>query len=109
MKKEINIEVGLRIKRHRENANLTQEVFAELLNMETNSISAIERGVVGISITTMQKICTLLSISADEILFDIAHENNVEVVSNRLKKLSPKQFEITSDIISKLIEGFNII
>ncbi len=107
MKKEINIEIGNRVKVQRERAGLTQEKFAELLGMGTKSISSIERGVVGISLTTMQKICTVLSISADELLFDVTPENNVDAISSRLKRLSPKQFEIADEIISKLIEGFN--
>ncbi len=106
-KKEINIEIGARIKYQRERAGFTQEKFAELLEMETNSISALERGVVGISLTTMKKICILLSISADELLFDITSDNNVEAIASRLRKLSPNQFEVANDIISKLLEAFN--
>ncbi|WP_249030212.1 helix-turn-helix domain-containing protein [Tannockella kyphosi] len=106
-KKEINIEIGARVKYQRERAGFTQEKFAELLEMETNSISALERGVVGISLTTMKKICILLSISADELLFDITPDNNVEAIASRLRKLSPNQFEVANDIISKLLEAFS--
>ncbi len=107
-KKEINIEIGTRIKYHRERSRFTQEKFAELLEMETNTISSIERGAVGISLTTLKKICLLLSISSDELLFDINYENNTEIISARLRKLSAKQLEITSDILAKLMEGFNL-
>ncbi|MFI3174563.1 MAG: helix-turn-helix transcriptional regulator [Bacillota bacterium] len=106
-KKEINIEIGARVKYYREQSNFTQEKFAELLEMETNSISSIERGAVGISITTLKKICLLLSISSDELLFDVPQENDVTIIANRLRKLSPEQLTITSDIISKLLMLLN--
>lgn len=106
-KKEINIEIGARVKHQRERAGYTQEKFAELLEMETNSISALEQGAVGMSLTTMKKMCILLSISADELLFDITPNNNTDIIAARLRKLSPTQFEIASDIISKLVEAFN--
>ncbi len=108
IKKNINIEIGNRIKFHREKANLTQEEFSELLGMGTKTVSAFERGVIGVSLTTLKKICEALSISADEILFDHTYENDVEVIAEKLKRLSPKQFNIANDIIIKLLDAFSL-
>ncbi len=55
----------------------------------------------------MKKICILLSISAYELLFDITPDNNLEAIASRLRKLSPNQFEVANDIISKLLEAFS--
>ena len=52
-KKEINILVGINIKREREKAGLTQDQFSEMLGIGSKSLSAVERGVVGISLTTL--------------------------------------------------------
>ena len=106
-KKEINVEIGARLKYHRERAGLTQEQLAESLEMGEKSISAVERGTVGISLTTLQKICVTLSISADDLLFDTIHENDVTALTARLSKLTPTQFEVTNDIINKLIEALH--
>lgn len=108
-KKQINIEVGARIKCARESAGLTQDRFSELIGMGTKSVSALERGTVGISLSTLQRICQVLSISSDEILFgnDIA-ENDVQILTGRLAYLSSEQFEITKEILNKLFEAFAI-
>ncbi|MCC8122733.1 MAG: helix-turn-helix domain-containing protein [Oscillospiraceae bacterium] len=107
-KKMVNVEIGKRIKLARDNAGLTQERFSELVGMGTKSISAIERGVVGVSIPALQRICKVLSISSDYILLDNAWGNDVQAITDRLKHLSPEQFAIANDILNKLIEGFAI-
>ena len=108
-KKQINIEVGTRIKCAREKAVLTQDRFSELIGMGPKSVSALERGTVGISLSTLQRICQVLSISSDDILFDndIA-ENDAQMLTTRLTRLSSEQFEITKEILNKLFEAFAI-
>jgi transcriptional regulator with XRE-family HTH domain len=108
-KKNINIEIGGRIKKAREAAGLTQERFAELIQLGTKNVSAIERGVVGISLTTVQRICQVLSISSDMLFFDnIEMNNEVQVLTERLDHLSPEQFEIAKGILNKLFEAFTL-
>ena len=68
-KKEINIQMGSRIRKARLQAGLTQEAFAELLHLGPKHISAIERGIVGLSMETLQNICQVLHVSADTLLF----------------------------------------
>lgn len=105
-KKQINIEVGRRIKKAREEAGYTQEKFSEIIQLGEKNISAIERGSVGISLTTMKKICESLSISADSLLFESTHENNVDALSSQLKRLHPKQFAIVHSMLKKVFEAF---
>lgn len=107
-KKYINIEIGSRIKKFREAAGLTQDRFGELIGMGTKNVSAFERGSVGISLSTLKKICEVLSISSDDILFDREAENDVQALSSRFRRLSPKQFHIANDIFNKLLEAFAI-
>ena len=52
-KKEINIQIGERVKSAREQAKLTQEQLAERIEVSTQYVSDLERGVVGISIPTI--------------------------------------------------------
>lgn len=105
-KKDINIEIGNRIKKAREAAGLTQDGFAELIGMGTKNVSAIERGAVGVSLSSIKKICQVLSISSDDLLFGTKAENDVQAVASRLRRLPPKQFVIASDIFNKLLEAF---
>ena len=106
-KKDMNIEIGRRIKCARETAGLTQERFAELVGMGTKNISAIERGVVGISIQSLTKICDVLSVSSDSLLFDNCKNADVNRLTSKLEGLSEKQFEIVKNIINSVIEAFS--
>lgn len=109
-KKQINIEIGARIKEEREKAGLTQERFSELIGLGTKSVSAFERGTVGISFTTLKKICQVLSVSSDQILFGqrVQHENDLSELSRRLERLSPRQYAITEEVVFKLLEAFSL-
>ena len=68
-KKDINIEIGGNIQVAREQAGYTQDTLSEMLGMTPNHLSAIERGASGISLEALQRLCRLLGVSADRIIF----------------------------------------
>ena len=105
-KKEINVKIGNQIRIAREAAGLTQDRFAELVSLATKNVSDIERGVVGISVGTLIRICETLSISSDSILFGETTINDAHSIYERLCNLPPEQFELTVDIVNKLFEAF---
>ena len=108
-KKDINISIGNQIRIAREAAGLTQEKFSEIVSLAPKNISDIERGVVGISLSALKRICEALSISSDDLLFgsrDDSHgRNDIAVIAKRLEKLSPKQLEIAVGMINKMFEA----
>lgn len=108
VKKEINIQIGERIKSAREQAKLTQEQFAELIDVSPQYISDLERGVVGASISTIKRICSTLYISSDQILFGKNSENRIDIFSDKCNGLSDEQFRILMDIVSKYVEAVNL-
>ena len=108
-KRTIDVHVGKQIKKAREAAGYTQDKFAELIQMGTKNVSAIERGLVGISISTLKRICQALSISSDMLIMDEADNIDVKKLTflvERLKRLSPPQLELALDINKKLFEVF---
>ena len=107
-KKGINISVGQNIKRAREKAGLTQERLSEMIGIGPKSLSAVERGTVGVSLTTLQKICSVLSVSSDMLLFGEGSQNDVKGLMTRLERLSPRQYEIARDMLLKLLEAFSL-
>lgn len=107
-KKPINIEIGQRIKEQREAAGLTQEAFSEMIGLGVKHVSAMERGAVGVSLTTLKKVCTVLSISSDAILFGAVEKNDVDALTDRLKRLTPKQYKVAEAMMSNLLEAFAI-
>ena len=62
-KKDINIQVA------REQAGYTQDTLSEMLGKTPNHLSAVERGASGISLEALQRLCRLLGVSADRIIF----------------------------------------
>ena len=107
-KKEINILVGANIKREREKAGYTQERFSEMVGIGTKSLSAIERGTVGVSLSLLVKICNTLCISSNVLLFESTPKNDVQSITERLERLNPKQFGIANDVLCKLFEAFSL-
>ena len=109
-KKADNVRIGSQIKHAREAAGLTQERFAELVPLAAKNVSAIERGAAGFSVPVLMRICGLLGVSSDEILFgekmSASTNNRASDLARRLERLSPRQFEIAADIINKLFEAF---
>ena len=108
-KKPINVEVGLRVKWFREAAGLTQEEFAELTDLGDKHVSAIECGSVGLSLSSLKRICSVLSISADALLFDPAadlnhmnHEQEIQLLASRLSRLPPNKFIVTKSILDRV-------
>ena len=105
-RKEINVLVGANIKREREKAGYTQDRFSEMIGIGSKSLSAIERGTVGVSLTTLLKICSTLSISSNTLLFENTAKNNVQDITERLEQLTPEQFAIAHEMLCKLLEAF---
>ncbi len=68
-RKEINRRVGANIQKAREQAHYTQEELSELLSITPNHLSAMERGVSGVTLETLEKLCLLFEVSADALLF----------------------------------------
>lgn len=62
--------IGIRIRRLRKDKNLTQQMLAELSDLEPSNISHIERGVTKLSLPTLVSIANALDATVDELLCD---------------------------------------
>ncbi|MBE5761041.1 MAG: helix-turn-helix domain-containing protein [Clostridiales bacterium] len=107
-KKALDILVGLNIKRERTKAGYTQEEFSELIGIGAKSLSAIERGTVGVSLLTLSKICSVLNISSNSLLVEDTQKNDVQSIAQRLERLTPEQFEIVDAIIINTLKAFSL-
>ena len=104
-KKQINIEIGEQIKLARENAKITQEVLAEQVDVSPQYVSDLERGVVGVSIATLKKICTALRVSSDQLLFGTASNSYHLFFSAKCEQLNTSQFTLLCEIIDRFIDA----
>lgn len=94
LKKDINIQIGQRVHKAREQANLSRDELAERLNISSLFLGYIECGQKGMSLTTLKNLCTLLGVSADYILLGVEnsniHQSNVQLmISNLDQKYLP--------------------
>ena len=59
----------IRIRKAREEQGYTREKFAEKLDVSVSYLAELERGRTGISVKMLIKVCNLLGLSADYVLF----------------------------------------
>ena len=107
-KKDLNVLVGGNIKREREKAGFTQDQFSELLGIGSKSLSSVERGVVGVSLATLLRICDILHISANVLLYEQSQSNDADSLALQLKQLNAEQLEIASDMMKNLMKAFSL-
>lgn len=107
-KQENDIIVGSNIKRERELAGYTQDQFSELVGLGPKSLSAVERGSVGISMVSLRRICNTLHIPSDAIVFGDQPLNDTTKITQKLERLSPAQFKIAAGMLNYLFQAFAI-
>lgn len=61
--------IGMNIKKYRKAAGLTQEKLSELLNISLVHMSHIECGHVSMSLDILLKLCNLLKVTPNQILY----------------------------------------
>ncbi len=100
MAKEFNKEIGARIKNLRNRSSLSREKLAEKAEISTQFLADIESGKKGMSVATLYKLCNVLHVSSDYLLFG-NHENN-SIIPDMIKTLNEKQLRNAE----KLLECF---
>ena len=103
---EQNQILGENIKREREKAGYTQERFSEIIDMTPNNLSTVERGVAGVSLKTLRRICEALKVSADDLLFGQREKSDGEALIRKLERLDARQMRIVQEVLSALLEAF---
>ncbi len=97
--------LGKRIKELRKEAGLTQEKLAELIDIETTSLSGIESGRHFPSLPTLERIANNLNVEIKS-LFNFNHLQSIEQMKsdiiNNIDKLSDEKIAF----IHKFFEGY---
>ena len=109
IKKEINIQIGEQIKQAREQAQWTQELLAERIDVSTQYVSDLERGVVGISLPTLKRLCVSLCVSSDQILFGTMDQSREKLLAEQCRGLTQEQFLLLSEIIARYVIALDTV
>ena len=97
--------LGKRIKELRKNRGLTQEKLAELIHIETTSLSGIESGRHFPSLPTIEKISKYLDVEM-KTLFDFKHLQTAKEMKNIIKSNIDKIDEQTLAFIFRFFEEY---
>ena len=106
-KKEINIQIGEQVRIAREQAKLTQETLAERIEVSPQYISDLERGVVGIALPTLKKLCVTLGVASDQILFGKQTQDRGQILSSACNTLTDEQFVLLLEMVNCYIKAVN--
>ncbi len=107
---ELNYQFGKKLKEIRKSKNMTQQQFAELVELEPTTIGLIETGKRAISFKTLERLATKLNIPYFEFFYFGYDDNNnshlIKSITNELNKLDNKSLKLTLAIM-KLITSTN--
>jgi transcriptional regulator with XRE-family HTH domain len=103
--KDVNIQIGTRCRKAREAAGYTQENLAEMIDRTPQFISDYERGICGLSLPTIMQLCSVLSVSADYILFGHGTGNPTDL-PERISNLSDAERDIVEQQVNLTIKAF---
>lgn len=92
-------EMGSRITKQRKIMQLTQEDLAGLMGVSPQMISNLEQGKKGIRTENFVKLCSVLKVSADYLLFGMPTNNAFYYISDKLSDLTPEEIKIIKTII----------
>ena len=91
-----------RIRKERENLGYTREKFAELLDVSVSYLAELERGRTGISVKMQVKVCKVLGLSADYILF--GEERNADLMRlDNIHRIDEKYLPLLDKMIAELL------
>lgn len=104
MSKELNKQVGKRLRLQREYLGLTREGVCEYVKISPQFLSEIERGVKGVSAEMLYKLCEGLKVSADYILMGKEEESDVSKITESLATVDKKYLTLAEEMLKVFIK-----
>jgi len=102
----IEKQIGRRIQMIRRQRGLTQEQLAEKLDISTTHMSAIERGVSGVTVENLVQIINCLDCTADDLFCDVIHtgyQNKSSRLYDLIAALPPKEQQKIFDVVETMV------
>ena len=92
-----------RIRKAREDQGYTREKFAEKLDVSVSYLAELERGRTGLSVKMLIKVCNLLGLSADYVLFGSEREQD-ERRLDAIHRIDGKYLPLLDSVLTELLE-----
>ena len=94
--------MGQRILARRKTLGLTQDDLAEMIGVTPPMISNLEQGKKAIRPDNLAKVCKVLGLSADFVLYGADTQTSVDVIADKLTQLTEAELQIVNDMIDAL-------
>ncbi len=91
-----------RIRKAREEQGYTREKFAEKLDVSVSYLAELERGRTGISVKMLIKVCNLLGLSADYVLFGAERQED-SLRLDAIHRIDSKYLPLLDKTIGELL------
>ena len=91
-----------RIRKARKNMGYTREKFAEKLDVSVSYLAELERGRTGISVKMLVKVCNILGLSADYVLFGTERDDDTLRADN-IRRIDDKYLPLLDQVITELL------
>jgi len=92
----------MRIRKAREDMGYTREKFAELLDVSVSYLAEVERGRTGISVKMLIKICNVLGLSADYILFGDSRSSDTFLLE-KISRIDDKYLPLLNKLLDEIL------
>ena len=96
-----------RIRKARESMGYTRERFAEKLDVSVSYLAELERGRTGISVKMLIKVCNVLGLSADYVLFGTERDADALRTDN-IRRIDDKYIPLLDNVIGELLSLTNL-
>ncbi|MEQ3170136.1 helix-turn-helix transcriptional regulator [Dysosmobacter welbionis] len=108
MKKQLNVEIGGRIRKTREALGYSREALAEKADLATSFIGTIELGTGSFTAESLIKLCHALGTSADYILFGAEEQSDLSTIDAMLSGLDSKYIPYVEDLLSAYLKSLRL-
>ena len=92
----------MRIRRAREKLGYTREQFAEKLEVSVSYLAELERGRTGISVKLLIKVCEVLGLSADYVLFGEERDSDA-LLLDKIHRIDKKYLPLLDKVVTELL------
>lgn len=92
----------MRIRKAREDLGYTREKFAEKLEVSVSYLAELERGRTGISVKMLIKVCNVLGLSADYVLFGSEREGDA-LRLDAIHRIDEKYLPLLDKVVAELL------
>ena len=92
----------MRIRKAREDLGYTREKFAEKLDVSVSYLAELERGRTGISVKMLIKVCKVLGLSADYVLFGSERPEDSKRL-DAIHRIDEKYLPLLDKVIAELL------